>query len=317
MKTFKHKTSPVLATLTEKTVWMSDLEGNIYKQFPIQHLLLDQFEDETIEFPGNFELAKIVFRKKQDGKRAEKAREAEERRRIAEENRRRELLNLWNIRKALNAGQPVYGVQVELYEYNGEDSEQVEIVENYPMYFADKAEYEKALAEARSLTRYHGEQHNISYGKLNDTVTWQKFMDDDYNFFDYVDNYNDEWRDYDYPAIDDDAIIVEWAWQKYVGYCRKLIDVRPAWAYDIKTEKDIITGNEERTYRYNYSLLLSADEVKEYRHGTKYDAAVAEKIADALNEGNWKWDRFGYFTADKVKDIFDFYLIPEEEDEED
>lgn len=78
------------------------------------------------------------------------------------------------------------------------------------------------------------------------------------------------------------AIIIRWSWEKYVGYARNLLDIGVAGEYpfhDLKTEQDLITGNEESTFGDNYSVLVSAEDVKNC------------SIEEELNSG-WKWNYF-------------------------
>lgn len=83
MKTLKNSKQDVLAVVTETTVYLSNLEGKIYKFFPVQHFKDADFTEE-VEFPGNFTEAKKAF----DAKQADKRRERDERNRLAEIARR-------------------------------------------------------------------------------------------------------------------------------------------------------------------------------------------------------------------------------------
>lgn len=85
------------------------------------------------------------------------------------------------------------------------------------------------------------------------------------------------------------AIIISWSWEKYVGYCRNLEQVGKAgsWPFhEVKTESDLITGNEDRTFRTNMSVLLTAEEVEQAGED------LEEVIKEALNESHWKWNYF-------------------------
>lgn len=79
------------------------------------------------------------------------------------------------------------------------------------------------------------------------------------------------------------SIIIRWSWEKYVGYARNLLDIFIAEDYNFKTEADLITGNEESTFRDNYSVLLFAEDVK--------NGSLEEKIEEELSNG-WKWNYF-------------------------
>ncbi len=84
------------------------------------------------------------------------------------------------------------------------------------------------------------------------------------------------------------SIIVRWSYEKYVGYCRNLKDIGIAGEYpfhEFTTEADLITGNEDSTFRDNYSVLLTKEEVE--------DASdLFNAIEEELMQGNWKWNYF-------------------------
>jgi len=101
------------------------------------------------------------------------------------------------------------------------------------------------------------------------------------------------------------AVIVRWSYEKYVGYCRNLQDIGIAGEYpfhELKTEKDLITGNEESTFRSNYSVLLTKDEV---------DSAdnIKEAVEEELQKSHWKWNYFrnnpnSYHIAERLDELF-------------
>ena len=101
------------------------------------------------------------------------------------------------------------------------------------------------------------------------------------------------------------AIIVRWSYEKYVGYCRNLQDIGIAGEYPFEcfeTEKDLITGNEESTFRSNYSVLLTKEEV---------DSAdnVKEAVEEELQNGSWKWNYFrnnpnSYHIVERLDELF-------------
>ena len=101
------------------------------------------------------------------------------------------------------------------------------------------------------------------------------------------------------------AVIVRWSYEKYVGYCRNLQDIGIAGEYpfhEFVTEKDLITGNEERTFRSNYSVLLTKDEVEEASN-------TKEAVEEELQNGSWKWNYFrnnpnSYHIAERLDELF-------------
>lgn len=93
-------------------------------------------------------------------------------------------------------------------------------------------------------------------------------------------------------------IVVAWSWEKYIGYGRNLEGVGVAGLegtfgyYKLKTEADLITGNEESTYKTNYSLLLSYDEVKEELGYNYTEDELRELINEKLSKSHWLWNDF-------------------------
>lgn len=94
------------------------------------------------------------------------------------------------------------------------------------------------------------------------------------------------------------GIVIAWEWEKYIGYCRNLEGIGVAGAdgtlgyYNLKTEADLITGNEERTYRTNYSLLLSSDEVKRELGSNYTEEELTDFIDEKLRDNIWEWNNF-------------------------
>lgn len=102
------------------------------------------------------------------------------------------------------------------------------------------------------------------------------------------------------------AVVIKWQWNKYVGYSRNFVDVGIAGQYpyhNILREIDLITGDEDRVFRTNYSILATKEELEE--HGT--DILLRKMI-----EGDWKWnnvqdvaDTMARFVTEDLKDYTD------------
>lgn len=104
------------------------------------------------------------------------------------------------------------------------------------------------------------------------------------------------------------AVLVEWSWEKYVGYARNLHSLR--FGNYNETEADLVTGNEERTFRHNLSLLVEADKLSGLSNAEKI-----ETIREALDHDSWKWNYF--HTPNFTTLIADSLgLSADEEDEE-
>ena len=108
-----------------------------------------------------------------------------------------------------------------------------------------KPEYGEAIA-INSCT--------LSYRELIDL-----YFEDGINEIEYMADGETEYYEYDYKSIAGD-IIVTWEWEKYVGYCRNLKSID--YGIEGKTEKDLITGNEQRTFRSNHSILCKAKDLE-------------------------------------------------------
>ena len=102
-------------------------------------------------------------------------------------------------------------------------------------------------------------------------------MVNEYDFDDYVET---QTIDYNEGKDITGAVVVEWNWEKYPGYCRNLTDIGIAGEgifYSLKKEKDLITGNEESTWHKNYSLLLTKEEIKEFKNFSDKNFSKFEK----------------------------------------
>lgn len=101
------------------------------------------------------------------------------------------------------------------------------------------------------------------------------------------------------------AVIVRWSYEKYVGYCRNLKDIGIAGEYPFHkftTEADLITGNEGSTFRDNYSVLLTKDEVEDASN-------IREVVEEELMRGHWKWNYFrnnpnSYHITERLDELF-------------
>lgn len=124
---------------------------------------------------------------------------------------------------------------------------------------------------------------------------------------DKVEDEEDDWTPNKETIFDGDVykgesiigkVIVQWSWEKHVGYCRNLLDIGIAGSFpfhNLKTEEDLITGNEDRTFRSNFSILLS-------------DNINLENLETELNMGHWKWNGFknnpsSVHILEKIEDL--------------
>lgn len=85
------------------------------------------------------------------------------------------------------------------------------------------------------------------------------------------------------------AIIVEWSYERYVGYARKFKRIGYAGMYpfdELLHEADLITNNEETTFKSNFSLLVDSDEVNEMEDAD----AMLLRVTEELHQNMWKWN---------------------------
>lgn len=85
------------------------------------------------------------------------------------------------------------------------------------------------------------------------------------------------------------SIVIQWSWEKHVGYARNLIDIGIAGEFPfhkIEKEVDLFSGNEDYTYRPNFSVLIKASDIENLDKDE-----LIEKINDELGNG-WKWNYF-------------------------
>lgn len=98
-------------------------------------------------------------------------------------------------------------------------------------------------------------------------------------------------RDVDCPNYDFDkslegAVLVFWSWERYIGYARKLIEVRRAYSDDTEA----LLTKQDKVFATQCDILLKADEV---------EAAddLQEAIRERLEDGSWKWNNPGFITS--------------------
>lgn len=81
----------------------------------------------------------------------------------------------------------------------------------------------------------------------------------------------------------DGAILVCWSWRTHVGYSRKIEGL--LWAGGNDTESSIGTGNVDRVFRNNYSVLLNASDIAGL-DAQQLRFALEERLGDSM----WKWN---------------------------
>ena len=85
------------------------------------------------------------------------------------------------------------------------------------------------------------------------------------------------------------SIIIEWSYEKYIGYARNLLNIGIAGEYpfeSISFERDLITGGETYINKPCISVLLSKEQMN-----TSFN--LEDDIYEALSDNNyWRWNYF-------------------------
>lgn len=202
-----------------------------------------------------------------------------------------------------NRGYIFYEVASEIFEENGDRK----VDEAFRC-----ATYEEAKSEAESMkldVGYSAVIYAIYISNVTKEAEEVEFDDieevfDEY--FDMLDIEFDELVKTEEGKNIEGAVVIKWQWNKYVGYSRNFVGVGIAGQYpyhNILKEIDLITGDEDRVFRTNYSILATKEELEE--HGT-------EVLLRKMIEGDWKWDNvqdvsdtMARFVTEDLKDYTD------------
>ena len=152
-------------------------------------------------------------------------------------------------------------------------------------------DYEQAKSEAESIDLSVGFSAVIYKLYLPDDLTEEELEEEFEDAEDIFDRYcqDMEVEFYEHVRTEEGnniegAVVIKWQWNKYVGYSRNFEGVGIAGKYpyhNILKEIDLITGDEDRVFRTNYSLLATKKELEEYGE----DILLRKMI-----EGDWRWN---------------------------
>ena len=203
-----------------------------------------------------------------------------------------------------NRGYIFYEVASEIFEENGDRK----VDEAFRC-----ATYEEAKSEAESMkldVGYSAVIYAIYLSGVTKEAEEVEFHDIE-EVFDEYSEYLDDIEFDEYVKTEEGkniegAVIIKWQWNKYVGYSRNFVGVGIAGQYpyhNILKEIDLITGDEDRVFRTNYTVLATKEELEE--HGT--DILLRKMI-----EGDWRWDNvqnvsdtMARFVTEDLKDYTD------------
>lgn len=99
--------------------------------------------------------------------------------------------------------------------------------------------------------------------------------------------YDVECPNYDFDKSLDGALLVFWSWQTYIGYARKLIEVR----YGTSNDKEQMLTKQDKVYVTQCDILMAADEIKDMTA-----EQLEQEISERLRDGKWKWTNPGRVT---------------------
>lgn len=99
---------------------------------------------------------------------------------------------------------------------------------------------------------------------------------------DPTDEHTVECANYDFDKTLDGCVLVFWRWERYIGYARKLVDVRRA--YDDDTET--LLTKQDKVGATQCDVLLTKQEAEDADN-------LQETIREKLESGSWKWQNEG------------------------
>jgi len=169
----------------------------------------------------------------------------------------------------------VLNYRVEYYEPNGDVFYTFQITEEYENIFKSITEPGNALYIEKIKITVKELKEIIKDTKYNETELWKCLVD-------YIIDY-DLW--FNKGKNIKNAIIIEWSWETYVGYARKFWAINYGHAFGFEYESDLVTGDEDRTYRRNYSVLLFEEDIPKNKKQVK--KVLESELLDEAR--SWKW----------------------------
>lgn len=293
-----------IACYEEKAVFLSTLEGRIYKQLPRQHFRAVNPED--VEFPGDY--AEALQRYKTQAIEIQRRREEEkaEKRRLEElriyEQRKEEVMFVRAIRNAAKESSEVSLFHRFLSDnsWNGEEW----TTDNSPTY---------------------NEQFFLSRDEAYNTDDLKKFVDDvpvdvfihrwtvnsgevlkitDYAemitlFFDEGEMTCEDfvYLRPEYESLEG-CILVFWWWHTYMGYDQKFVELR--YAHSGETEELLHQNADYTGHRgMRVSVVMRPEEIEGLTH-----EELQEELKSRLFNDSWKWrhecERFIHYSIEET-----------------
>ena len=282
----------LIACIEEKAVFMSTLEGTIYKQFPLAHFNDSTFIEE-VNFPGDYEKQRLSFHQRESQKKEQRELERAEARRKESlrlyEERKKEVLFVRSVRNAAHGNAEVSVYRRYLME-NSWDGSEWTTDNSSPFeeqYFLEKehAFDVSALQEFVNDTPVDViiEQRTVSAEEVLNITDYEDMMNLLECYSDVVD------EDYIYlsPRYEslEGCILAFWSWHTYIGYDQKFYELR--YAYDSETE-EILHQNADYTGRrgMRVSVIMRPEEIE----GLTTEE-LREELRSRMFNDTWKWRR--------------------------
>ena len=98
-------------------------------------------------------------------------------------------------------------------------------------------------------------------------------------FYNPLDERSIECANYDFDKSLEGAVLVFWSWERYIGYARKLLEVRRAYSDDT----EVLLTKQDRVCAIQCDVLLTASDVEEADN-------LNEAILERLENSSWKWN---------------------------
>lgn len=300
MATFKKGTNTktrqeLIACIEEKAVFMATVDGKIYKQFPRQHLKEEQFMEE-VPFPGDYDQARKEYCDSQNRKQEI---DVEERRKQAEENRKRwyeerkqEVLTVRRIRNlAFESSEVIcYKVWAMDMEFSSSDQQWYTVHSSYmdetSKYFFDRSDAEKYYEELKAVNPEG--KTPIEVGLMQAEIESEDIL----RLSEYKEmeclwmgaSYDYEESEVRWPEWKSIAgsVIVTWSWDTHVGYARKFHGLRIGGFGE--TEETLITGNEDYLFRPNCTIVCKAEDINGLR-----EEEIRYLLEGDLLSDRWMW----------------------------
>lgn len=295
MKALKSRSKGMLAILNGKTVYISDLDGKIYKQFAAVNFKNEDY-NENVEFPGNFNKAVEEFNIRMNKRLEEKRNRLSEEVRKQYEERKRRVTLLRKIRNEVykKGSCKVYTVAIENYPINETSEPYLISLGIFTDLKAAEEHYKDVYLKGEPEEGYDM-YFDLSENTINEDVLdvteyskLEKLIREYYNIHDG--NIKEDRKRYGYESLHGD-ILIEWNWERYIGYARNFRSIR--YGREDETEADIFDGEDKVFHPYT-TILLKHNDIDGLT-----DEEVNNRIIEELCNDKWCWTRNAIYNINE------------------